>query len=366
MTGELEAKHIKSLAGLNVNDQFVVDSNGNVSFKGNLTGASGTFSGDLQGSTIRGSLIVLSKALNEDENIGLTGTYNHIDNRYNREAVRYDGVVNLNSAYLSFRSKTTVAEGTPYQYNMFQIADYGANSVDIRRFRTSSNNDATGSFRGNEVGTRIDAEGLTMYLGGTSDTNTTWTPSTTVSAFGVAASEIWPFENLYTPPDGRIRSQDGAIFRLTSDYIVSSRFYENTSTSTTNLLRVSSSGIVWRSTSSRRYKLLEEPISLERAKKFLNISAKTWYDKKFCDIYVDALNYHDKRELQEYYGKEKLRRIPGLIAEDLHDEGLCEYVEYDDQGRPDGISSFAWAPMLELIKDLYNELEELKNERSNV
>ena len=40
----LEAKHIKSLNGLNVgNGQFVVDANGNVKFAGNLEGASGTF-----------------------------------------------------------------------------------------------------------------------------------------------------------------------------------------------------------------------------------------------------------------------------------------------------------------------------------
>jgi phage minor structural protein len=40
----LEAKHIKSLNGLNVgNGQFVVDENGNVKFAGNLEGASGTF-----------------------------------------------------------------------------------------------------------------------------------------------------------------------------------------------------------------------------------------------------------------------------------------------------------------------------------
>lgn len=35
VTGKLEAKHIKSLAGLNVNDQFVVDSNGKVTIGNN-------------------------------------------------------------------------------------------------------------------------------------------------------------------------------------------------------------------------------------------------------------------------------------------------------------------------------------------
>lgn len=46
LVGQVIASHIKSLNGLNVgNGQFVVDANGNVSFKGTLNGATGTFSG---------------------------------------------------------------------------------------------------------------------------------------------------------------------------------------------------------------------------------------------------------------------------------------------------------------------------------
>src|SRR5699024_3215323 len=43
IANSVTANHIKSLAGLNVNDQFVVDENGNVEFAGHLEGASGTF-----------------------------------------------------------------------------------------------------------------------------------------------------------------------------------------------------------------------------------------------------------------------------------------------------------------------------------
>src|SRR5690606_18969683 len=43
LDGYVEAKHIKSLNGLNVNNQFIVDSQGNVKFAGHLQGASGTF-----------------------------------------------------------------------------------------------------------------------------------------------------------------------------------------------------------------------------------------------------------------------------------------------------------------------------------
>src|SRR5690606_811168 len=43
VANSITANHIKSLIGLNVNDQFIVDSQGNVKFAGSLEGASGTF-----------------------------------------------------------------------------------------------------------------------------------------------------------------------------------------------------------------------------------------------------------------------------------------------------------------------------------
>ncbi|TYS87567.1 hypothetical protein FZC88_16390 [Rossellomorea aquimaris] len=46
----LEANMIKSLNGLNINNQFEVDGSGNVSFSGHLNGATGSFSGKLNSS----------------------------------------------------------------------------------------------------------------------------------------------------------------------------------------------------------------------------------------------------------------------------------------------------------------------------
>ena len=43
LVGAVTANHIKSLSGLNVNDQFIVSPSGNVTFGGDLKGASGTF-----------------------------------------------------------------------------------------------------------------------------------------------------------------------------------------------------------------------------------------------------------------------------------------------------------------------------------
>ncbi|MDL4842842.1 phage tail spike protein [Aquibacillus rhizosphaerae] len=47
IANSITANHIKSLLGLNVNDQFIVDANGNVTFAGKLNGADGNFSGSV-------------------------------------------------------------------------------------------------------------------------------------------------------------------------------------------------------------------------------------------------------------------------------------------------------------------------------
>jgi phage minor structural protein len=49
---EILAEHIKSLNGLNINDQFTVDGYGNVSFGGELKGPTGTFSGNLSSARV--------------------------------------------------------------------------------------------------------------------------------------------------------------------------------------------------------------------------------------------------------------------------------------------------------------------------
>src|SRR5690606_14534901 len=53
VANSITANHIKSLVGLNVNDQFIVDSNGNVKFAGHLEGATGVFSGEIKTKKLR-------------------------------------------------------------------------------------------------------------------------------------------------------------------------------------------------------------------------------------------------------------------------------------------------------------------------
>ncbi|NMH72773.1 hypothetical protein HF078_06795 [Bacillus sp. RO2] len=55
---EISVVHIKDLNGLNINNQFVVDSSGNVTLKGKLEGVTGSFSGSVSTSGAGGSIVL--------------------------------------------------------------------------------------------------------------------------------------------------------------------------------------------------------------------------------------------------------------------------------------------------------------------
>lgn len=142
--------------------------------------------------------------------------------------------------------------------------------------------------------------------------------------------------------------QDGS-----GNYVSSTDIYNRTYTGTTQWVIVTTGGTLGRLASSRRYKLCEEEISLDYAKRFLGVNSKTWFDKRAVEDYARTLTTGEETEVQQ------IRRVPGLIAEDLHDQGLTMLVSYDEEGRPNGISNNAWVLYTPLIKDLYKQNEEL-------
>lgn len=86
LEGQITASHIKSLHGLNINDQFVVDARGNVVFKGDLTGASGTFYGVVSqassGSTVTISSGVITSTDNDVKTAKLSSGKLEIKDRF--------------------------------------------------------------------------------------------------------------------------------------------------------------------------------------------------------------------------------------------------------------------------------------------
>lgn len=123
---------------------------------------------------------------------------------------------------------------------------------------------------------------------------------------------------------------------------------------------ITSNGYIGRATSARKYKTNIEYIdNLEEAKRVLDIQPAEWADKKQMMAYAKVRARSAKPEDEERLA----RRYIGFIADDFADAGFEKLVVRDDKGE---VEEFQYNRLSvyhhQLIKDLYNQVEELKQE----
>lgn len=123
--------------------------------------------------------------------------------------------------------------------------------------------------------------------------------------------------------------------------------------------------LVWVS-SSRRYKLLEEPIEAtmpDFEDEILSIDAKTWFPKQMAERVADYKTAiaNGEAPAEELEDLSEFRRSPGVIAEDLDDAGLGMFVVYDKEGRPETAMNdrigLALIPIIRRLRDRVDALE---------
>lgn len=122
---------------------------------------------------------------------------------------------------------------------------------------------------------------------------------------------------------------------------VYNRTYSGSATMT-----VTSAGTLGRVTSARKYKteITKPQEVVEKAEKILQIEPAQWKDKAEIKTHGDSKLYH------------------GFIADEFHDIGLTEVVQYNDDGEVEGLSYDRLSIYLvPLIKNLYKEIAELKS-----
>lgn len=131
---------------------------------------------------------------------------------------------------------------------------------------------------------------------------------------------------------------------------------------------VRSNGVISYLPSSRRYKVAEEPIEdtvpgIEE--RLLSVEPKTWYPKQVAERYADYLTSVESGDEPEF-GIDKIgevKRLAGVIAEDLHDAGLGVFVAYDDEGRPDSVMHEGIAPaLIPIIRRLRDRVDALEQQ----
>lgn len=149
-------------------------------------------------------------------------------------------------------------------------------------------------------------------------------------------------------PDFEIRALEGGI-RLVG-LVQSLATYGATTTTPANMV-VTASGDVQRSSSASRYKLDQREMVLSDS--LLNVTMKDWVDK---GEWERAQGFSNGRPNDEdgalAYDALNLRRIPGLIAEDLEAQGLEQFVIYGADGKTEGVmyDRFALAQIAKLVE----------------
>ncbi len=117
-----------------------------------------------------------------------------------------------------------------------------------------------------------------------------------------------------------------------------------------------SNGLMYRTTSSEKAKINIEEITIEHALKVLDVMPVTWFEKENAEMFCDFLN----GENQELGDIERIKRIPGITAENVENAGLTEFVERVDDEIVN-VNNKLWVLLIPIVKNILQEMEGLKN-----
>ena len=122
----------------------------------------------------------------------------------------------------------------------------------------------------------------------------------------------------------------------TGPRVYSTATYARTYSNDANMF-ITSAGTFGRSTSARKYKLNDQVAEdvIAHAKEVLNINPSKWYDKAETETIAEGITNGDFSEVESSM---KLQFHYGFIADDFHDRGLTEVVEYDENGDVDSLA----------------------------
>ena len=144
-----------------------------------------------------------------------------------------------------------------------------------------------------------------------------------------------------------LMSNDSGIWLRSSEGKV---WIEHTTTSDGANVNITEAGLIRRSTSSKKYKQDIEELDID-VEDVLKLTPKTWRDK-----------------LEVSHDDECESRYVGFIAEDLHENGLGQFVVYSDEdGTPDAISyDRLTAALVPVIKDQHEKIKNLEDRLATI
>ena len=149
------------------------------------------------------------------------------------------------------------------------------------------------------------------------------------------------------------------------------RTWARTTTASANVVRSSPleiPGVLYQTTSLRRAKVGIAGVPATLADRILSVPVRDWIDrgaqereKQARVVLANPESSEADRENAEMTLREGLRRIPGVIAEEVMDAGLAEFCTFDENGALNGVM-YDRLPLLliPLVKQLRGEVVDLR------
>ncbi|MFP3716161.1 phage tail spike protein [Bacillus safensis] len=123
-------------------------------------------------------------------------------------------------------------------------------------------------------------------------------------------------------------------------------------------------GTLGRVVSSKKYKINIEEYPDDKLQNILKLKPKTWFDKQVAESYAEILESNGSDDGDRPY----LERVPGLIAEDLYEAGLKEYLFWSDpdengERQIEGVMyDRLYALLIPIVKELKDKVYVLENQ----
>lgn len=131
-----------------------------------------------------------------------------------------------------------------------------------------------------------------------------------------------------------------------------------TAAGSANLVISTTSGYIYRSTSSERYKIAINRSWAPEVEAIMGLKPATYYDKANAERYNSLVENPESDVVCDY----PVEQV-GLIAEDVHALGLRHLVAYNEKGQPDAVNYDRIAvTLIPIIQQHEREIAELKRQ----
>lgn len=199
------------------------------------------------------------------------------------------------------------------------------------------------------------------------------------NSIGVVVKSFTGNVDIESSYGGRVLLDNDALWLMSSKIVVlqgsfikSTTAYNYTHTAAANM-HITSGQYIGRSTSTRKSKVAIEDFGV-RDDAILSLEARTWFDRGDAERLAASM-HRDTKGLPQVDKEgspldiepEMIRRIPGMIAEEVLDAGLKEFIHYGENGEVEGLMyERLGVALIPVVRRQRDRIIELENDRDSM